>query len=368
MKQYNWRKILTNTAWGIVGAGTMVLLGAAMQKKSRRHCTDIRVEISGAEKHMFIDEKDVLDMLHVTGTATGSALSTINLRSLESVVERNPWVKNAEMFLDNNQVLQIRITERQPVARVFTKDGYSFYVDSAALRLPLSDKLSARVPAFTGFPTGRPILSKPDSALLYSVVNIGQNILADSFWMAQTAQVDITPEAKFEIVPVIGDHIIGLGNDGEIAGKLNRLYTFYKKAWLQNGIGTYEKLDAQYANQVVAIKKGTTQARVDSAKAQQIMDALVNNPVVIPDSTNKATVAIRLPVKAAKDSVKTVSKPHATPGSQSALPVKSKTVTTLNNKTNKKSLSVKAKSGTGAKVVKPATKRQPKAVLKKAVR
>jgi cell division septal protein FtsQ len=36
---------------------------------------------------------------------------------MEGVVEKNPWVKNAEMFLDNNQVLQVMIEERQPVAR-----------------------------------------------------------------------------------------------------------------------------------------------------------------------------------------------------------------------------------------------------------
>jgi cell division protein FtsQ len=82
---------------------------------------------------------------------------------MEAMVEKNPWVSNAEMFLDNNQVLQVRIEERQPVARVFTLDGNSFYLDSAALRLPLSDKISARVPMFTRFPIGKPVLAKPDS-------------------------------------------------------------------------------------------------------------------------------------------------------------------------------------------------------------
>lgn len=50
----------------------------------------------------------------------------LNLRSMENALENNPWVKNAEMFLDNQQVLQIEIDERQPVARVFTMQGSSF--------------------------------------------------------------------------------------------------------------------------------------------------------------------------------------------------------------------------------------------------
>ncbi|HEX7690915.1 MAG TPA: FtsQ-type POTRA domain-containing protein [Sediminibacterium sp.] len=367
MKRYNWRKIWINTAWCIVGAATIVLLGAAMQRKSHKPCSDIRVEISGAEKHMFIDEKDVLDMLHTAGTQQGSPVNTINLRMLETAVEQNPWVKNAEMFLNNNQVLEVRITERQPVARIFTQDGYSFYVDSAGLRLPLSDELSARVPMFTGFPSDRPVLSKPDSALLHSLVNIGRNILADSFWMAQVSQVNITPEARFEIIPVIGDQVIALGTGDDIEGKLQRLYTFYKKAWLQNGINTYEKLDVQYDNQVVAIRKGTARAKADSAKARQIMDAMVSNPVVIPDSSAKTAVKPPVTVKpVGKDAVKTGVHTPSPEKSHSALPSKTKTVTNTNNKINKKPLSNKAGNAVKKKA-NPAPSsalKQPKAVMK----
>ncbi|MCW3087257.1 MAG: hypothetical protein JWQ78_643, partial [Sediminibacterium sp.] len=164
MKKYKWKKILIRVMWILAGTGTFVLLGAAIHKKNRKPCTDIKIEITGVERHMFIDEKDVLDILNVAGPVMGNQLSAINLRSMETVVERNPWVKNAEMFLDNNRVLQVSIEERQPVARVFTLEGASFYVDSTAMRLPLSEKISARVPVFTGFPSGKKVLAKPDSA------------------------------------------------------------------------------------------------------------------------------------------------------------------------------------------------------------
>ncbi|MGM3198787.1 cell division protein FtsQ/DivIB, partial [Bacillus cereus group sp. BC241] len=85
---------------------------------------------------------------------------------METSLETNPWVRNAEMYIDNQQVLQVLIEERQPVARVFTIQGGSFYVDSSGMRLPLSEKLSARVPMFTGFPSDNVKLSKPDSVLL----------------------------------------------------------------------------------------------------------------------------------------------------------------------------------------------------------
>ena len=223
MRKYNWKKILINTFWILAGVGTIVLLGAAMQKKNQKQCTDIKIEITGVERHMFIDEKDVQEILNASGKVTGSAISSLNLREMETVVERNPWVKNAEMFLDNNQILQVRIEERQPVARVFTLEGNSFYVDSAALRLPLSEKLSARVPIFTGFPSGKDKLARPDSALLKNIVKMGSYIITDSFWMAQVAQIDITPQAGFEMVPVMGDHVVVIGNAEDLDKKFNRL-------------------------------------------------------------------------------------------------------------------------------------------------
>jgi cell division protein FtsQ len=272
MQKVNWKQRLVQVAWLLAGIGTVVLLGAAMQQKNRKECTDIRIEITGAEQHMFIDEKDIMDMLQRNGPVNGTPVAALNLRAMETVIEKDPWVKQAEMFFDNQQVLQVRIEERQPVARVFTIQGHSFYLDSGAMRLPLSEKLSARVPMFTNFPSDRKLLSKPDSTLLRNVVKLGGYILADSFWLAQVAQVDITLQANFELVPVVGDHVVSLGSADELDDKFNRLYTFYKQAWLQNGINTYDRLDLRFNSQVVARKR-------NDAKPVSVVKPLVKEPV-----------------------------------------------------------------------------------------
>jgi cell division protein FtsQ len=357
MRKYNWKKIVVNTLWVLAGIGTIVLLGAAMQKKNQKLCADIKIEITGVERHMFIDEKDVLDILNAAGPVTGYKITALNLRQMETVVERNPWVKNAEMFLDNNQVLQVRIEERQPVARVFTLEGSSFYLDSNAMRLPLSEKISARVPTFTGFPSAKELLSKPDSLLLNDIVKLGKYILVDSFWMAQVSQIEITPQAGFELVPVIGDHIVMMGNAEELDRKFKHLYTFYQQAWMQNGINTYEKLDVQYSNQVVAVRKGTAKAMIDSALVHQLMAGMM--PVagttdsavsIAPLKTNPAT-----PVKDSSKIIKTLSPP------------KTKSVVVSNNKTNKKTLSNQKKTNSKKPVKKKpsATTNKPKAVMNK---
>ena len=309
MNKFNWKKRLIQAAWILAGVGTVVLMGAAMQKKNRKTCTDIKIEITGIEENMFIDEKDILELVNNNRKVIGTPVSLLNLRSMETALEKNPWVKNAEMFLDNQQVLQIQIEERQPVARVFTMQGSSFYLDSAGVRLPLSDKLSARVPMFTGFPSDNIKLSKPDSVLLKDVVKLGRYILADSFWTAQVAQVDIEPGRQFELVPVFGDHVVSIGNAEELDAKFNRLYTFYKQAWLQHGIHYYEKINVQFDKQVVAVKKGMGGMRQDSTAALELirqMTAPVEAMAVIPseksqpvkaDSIAKPAPVVQKPVK-----------------------------------------------------------------------
>jgi cell division protein FtsQ len=373
MRKYNWKKIAVSALWVIAGIGAIVLLGAAVQKKNQKPCTAIKIEISGAERHMFIDEKDVMEILHTLGKVEGGQVSALNLRSMEQIVERNAWVKNAEMFLDNNQVLQVNIEERQPVARVFTLDGGSFYLDSGALRLPLSDKLSARVPSFTGFPTDKKILSKPDSQLLNNVVTLGKYIMADSFWMAQVSQIDITPQSVFEMVPVIGDHIVVLGDTSDLDKKFRHLYAFYKQAWLQNGINTYEKLDVQYSNQVVAVKKGTGRAQVDSARAQLLMQNMLAQAGIM-DSSLSPPPAKPIVVKRPKDSVVTP-KPATVAKVVAKVPVKTNSVAGANNKAAKKPLTIEKKQTGKKTVVKKQANRtggkrgqeakKPKAILKK---
>lgn len=291
MSQRKWVKRLVQVCWLLAGIGAVVLLGAAMQHKNQKRCVGVQVEIAGTEQEMFLDEKDILALLTIGKPVVGTPVAQLNLQLLERRMERNEWVKNAELFFDNQQVLQVSIEERQPLARVFTKQGRSFYFDSTGLRLPLSEKISARVPMFTNFPSDNIRLSKPDSALLEQMLGLATFIQSDSFWMAQIAQVDITPQG-FELVPVIGEHVVVLGNAGDLKEKFSRLYTFYQQAWLQNGIHAYERLDVQYAHQIVAVRRGTAKARIDSAgAARAIQNLLEANALPVTDTATAVIIA-----------------------------------------------------------------------------
>lgn len=311
-KNIPWKKRFIQTGWIVLGLGTIVLFGAALQKKAQKICTGIQVEIAGAAQNMFLDEKEIVGLLNLQQPVVGTSMNKTDLRGLESFVEKNSWIQNAEMYFDNQQILQVRIVERQPVARVFLIDGGSFYVDSSGLRLPLSDKVSARVPVFTGFPSSQPILAKPDSALLDGIVNLAQFIQADSFWMAQIAQVNINGQSNFELIPMVGSQLILLGDADVLDRKFHRLNAFYQQALLQQGLNTYEKLDIRFDNQVVAVKTGAEKMQVDSARAKELIAQLVNKvpPMPTTPDAEKKELVVKI---ATKPVIKPEPKPAVSP-------------------------------------------------------
>jgi len=277
-KRYNSKKILGNILWTLLGLATVVLLGAAMILRNNKHCKGVDINISGVQNNFFIDKKEIGDLLETlcNGTLTGKTLGSFNLAAIETTLMKNEWIKNAELFFDNNEVLRVDVIEREPVARIFTNTGSSFYLDSSLARLPLSDKSTARVPVFSNF-TLQQTLTKADSNLLNDVKNISSYILRDPFWMAQIDQVDITPERTFEMVPKVGNQIIVFGNANNYEEKFNNLLTFYKQVASKVGWNKYSKIDVQYKGQVVAVKRGTEDIVQDLLRTKQIMQSIVIN-------------------------------------------------------------------------------------------
>ena len=275
--KYTFRKILVISVWILLGAGTVVLLVAAINKKEKERVAGVEIHISGVQNNYFIDKNDVLAVLEKAngGKLDKVAISDIDLTAMEKKLSDGQWVKKAELFFDNNNVLQIKISEREPVARIFTVSGASFYIDSSLMRLPLSDKFSARLPVFTGFPTEVKVLKKQDSVLLAEIKTLSEYIGSHPFWMAQIDQVDITPENEFEFIPKLGNQVIRFGDAVNYAEKFNKLLAFYKQVQTKTGWNLYSVIDVQYKGQVIGVRRNAAEIRSDSLRSLQIMKSII---------------------------------------------------------------------------------------------
>lgn len=357
----NWKTILVRVLWSIAGAALIVLFVVAWKAKEEKKCTSIQIELVGENTAaLFMDEKEILQIIHEQGVKEGLPIGDVNLNALERYLQTIRWVKNVELFLDNTQTLQVKIEQRIPIARIFTASGNSFYIDKEGLQLPLKQLTVLRLPVFTNFPSDQEKLSKPDSVLLNDILHFTKAVASDSFFMAQTAQVNIATNGDFELVPSVGDHLVLIGSVENIEDKLNRLYTFYKKVWVQSGLNAYQVIDCRFDNQIVALKKGMQPIQfsandlptVDSTMAVEVkLDttniSTVNVTEVKPATVNASKTSViaspkmtpKTVVKVpSKTTVKTPSKPAVKPATKKGTKNLAKTSTKTNNKSKAKSL------------------------------
>jgi len=270
-------KIILLVTWIVLGSGVLVLLVAARNIKNRKTCKGILVEISGVKEFLFLDKEDILDLISTSsqGDPEGKAVAHFNLGKLETVLKKNVWVKDANLFFDNNLWLHVNVVEKEPVARIFTLANTTFYIDSAGSRMPLSSKMNVRLPVFTGYPSDRTSTTTGDSLVLVHIKNLSQYILNNEFWMAQISQVAITPEHNFEMVPTIGRHIIQFGDGENYEDKFRRLFIFYSQVLSRVGFDKYSKVIVQYDKQVIGINKGVV-PKIDSLQALKNIQKMID--------------------------------------------------------------------------------------------
>jgi len=291
------QRVVFITVTSAVCSGLLVLLVAAIGKRNKEHCKDYTIKINGARNNYFIGEKDVLKIVTAAtnGKIKGAPIVNFNLRKLEQQLKDNAWIRSANLYFDNQSVLHVSVMEKEPIARIFTTGGRSFYIDSGATRMPLSAKMSARVPVFTNFPDKR-FLSVKDSALLNDIRKTAWFILNDSFWMSQTEQIDITEHRTFEMIPTIGNHVVKLGNGDDIDKKFHRLLTFYEQVLSKTSFDKYNFIDVQFNGQVIGTKEKIS--KVDSVQLKRNIEKLLMEARQMQKDTT-----VRMPITANESAI-----------------------------------------------------------------
>ncbi|MEK0423677.1 MAG: hypothetical protein RLZ95_1587 [Bacteroidota bacterium] len=352
----NWKNILIKILWTLAAIALVVLFVFAWRAKTSKKCTGIDIVLTGnAGGFIFMDEKEILKLINEQGVKVGTPIADIQLYKIEQALLATKWVEKTKIYIDNQQQLKVNIEQRVPIARIFTVSGGSFYIDKVAQKLPLRQLSVLRLPVFTGFPSDLEKLSKPDSTTLQNILKFSSIIQKDSFFMAQIAQVNITPSGEFEMIPTIGSHTVLIGTADQLEDKLNRLFTFYKKVLVPAGINAYEVLDLRFDHQLVALKKGLQPIQYPAGGLPMInlegtitdtlskVDTSKLNTISVPPTATNATikkadsVIKKVEVKVAKPQAKKEPAPKKTDKavpSQQKVNVNNKE----NNKTNNKTL------------------------------
>jgi cell division protein FtsQ len=270
------KKFFTVVLWCLLGGAGLALLAAAINSKNTSGCRGLEVEINEGGKDRFLNKKDLVTMLEKTGLKEwhNKKTASFNLLQMETVLRKNSWIRDVQIYFDNNDILKIRVQERQPIARLFTMSGNSFFIDSSGVQMSLSDRNVFRLPVFTGYPNEKFGPGK-DSALNKQIKDLAVFLNQDGFWSCQIQEVHITTSKNFQMTPLIGSQQIDFGDGNDFENKFHRLFIFYKEVMTKTGFEKYFSINLAFANQVIATRKQGIVSRADSIQARRnIMDMI----------------------------------------------------------------------------------------------
>jgi len=127
-KKRIWRYLLISFAWAISLGGLVVLMSFIEVKKSEVLCKEVKVYIPGNQ--YFIDRQEVDKILQADShTLVGRRMENINIHDLQKRLRANPFIEFAKVYADMDGVINVEVSQRQPILRIINRYDQDFYVD-----------------------------------------------------------------------------------------------------------------------------------------------------------------------------------------------------------------------------------------------
>ncbi|MEY4135048.1 MAG: cell division protein FtsQ/DivIB [Saprospiraceae bacterium] len=253
------REDLDNSLKRLVWVGAL-FLGAALviSAVERRHSSRIEaleIDVVPMEDGSnLVKSEDILNSISRTIglRLDGMPIGGLDVARVERMLEKDPLILDADVFIDARNNLHVRVLQRQPLMRVIDKNGLSYYLDKDGIKMPLSPHFSSRVIVASGYiPPHVPDFMERKRHTLKSLFLLAHDIVGDPFLSAMIGQLYVNNQGEIVMAPIIGDQKILFGGYQDAAEKLRNLKIFYKEALPYEGWRKYEFIDLRFRGQVV---------------------------------------------------------------------------------------------------------------------
>ncbi|GGE39737.1 cell division protein FtsQ/DivIB [Psychroflexus planctonicus] len=237
--KWNWN----NIAFVGIVASLIFLYGFANQRNQKKEIKSVDIEFAEVSE-FYIQDEDVYKLLIQSKDSINNLTKeSLDLKVLESYLEANEMIKNAQVYLTVDGLLGAEIEQRKPILRFL--DGSFHYLDDEGLIMPMSTNYSARVPIAFGF-------TSEDAMELFQLANAIYN---DAFLQQQITSIhkNSNGEIYFELRDT--DFKVDFGDLQDIDLKLANFKAFFAKAKKDGRLTDYMKVDLQFGKQVVCTRK-----------------------------------------------------------------------------------------------------------------
>jgi len=258
----------------IIGLGFLcILVGAllylARRKENVRPITNpnILVHVDGGDA--LLNEQELNDRLLKNHLYTlASPFSALDIKKIEGFVCQMEEVKKARVYKKLGGTWCIEVWLRKPIARIFTKDGSSWYLDNEGNVISVTQLHAAKLLVISG-EFNEPLKGEK----VHDIINndslknirklddcylISNYVCNDSLLKPLISQVYLDSTGEFVLIPLLGDQKIIFGSAlsrSQVEDKFKRLKVFYKEGIAFEGWKKYSEINVKYDGQIVCRKR-----------------------------------------------------------------------------------------------------------------
>lgn len=264
------RRVILLLVWSGLLIAVFVVMGMAIRHHQQRKCGAVKITINHPDGDFFISENEIRDYMSlVADSVEGERLGKINIHSLEQLISGNPYVQKTAVYAGLDGVVHIDVVQRKPIVRVQNAAHEQWYISEDGRMMPVNPGKPAKVLFASGYITEifapelnllmNEIKTKKDSLLsgttLYKIFTIASAIDDDPFLKAQIEQLYLNKQGEFEMVPMVGKHLIIFGEGDAVKEKFENLKVFYRLGLSKEGWDKYDTINLKFQHQVVCTIK-----------------------------------------------------------------------------------------------------------------
>ncbi len=210
-------------------------------------CKDLTIVVKDSLDKHFVTESDVISILKQEKlNPVGQPMNAINTDLIESKLLENEMIASVEVYKTPSGIIKLEVKQKMPILRVISSSG-NFYVDNQGSIMPVSRRYVVHVPIATGY-----VEKELATTDLYEFALF---LYKNEFWNNQIGQIYIHPDREVELIPLVGEHRIVLGNFDHYKEKLDNLQLFYEQAIPKMGWDKYSIINLKFKDQIVCTKK-----------------------------------------------------------------------------------------------------------------
>ena len=243
------KRILFVTFNIAIVVGLLSLLGFSQKKLDDKICEERTIYIKSKNGNAFVDELDVHRILKSFDSSgfVGEGYVDIDILNLEQRITSLNEVENAQIYLSTNGNLNIAIETRTPILRVINKDGVSYYIDENGKHMPFSNKFTSKVIVANGY-------LGDEEKQIEDLTALVKRLGSDDFFGKKVQQIFVNEDKEYELVTLLGSHIVLLGSLNNLDEKLENLKAFYLRTTDLVDLEKYKLVNLKFKDQVVCTK------------------------------------------------------------------------------------------------------------------